>query len=263
MSPKLLVASVAILAAVSAQATVTVSSAAFTYSQNFNSLTTGGANSWVNDTTLTGWSLFNAPATPATAVTSYTVSTGTATAGAIYSYGLTSDADRALGSLASGNVAATNLTMAVAFTNNSGLTLDSFTMRYDGEQWRNGGNTTAQKLTVQYGFGSTFDTVASWNTAGAAFDVNSVVNTASAAAVNGNVAGLSANRGGTISTAWAPGAVLWVRWNDVNDGGNDHGLAIDNVSFSVTAAAVPEPSTYAMLLAGLGAVGFIARRRRA
>jgi hypothetical protein len=29
------------------------------------------------------------------------------------------------------------------------------------------------------------------------------------------------------------------------------------------AAAVPEPQTYAMLLAGLGAVGFIARRRKA
>jgi hypothetical protein len=33
--------------------------------------------------------------------------------------------------------------------------------------------------------------------------------------------------------------------------------------YSVAIAAVPEPETYAMLLAGLGAMGFVARRRRA
>jgi len=37
------------------------------------------------------------------------------------------------------------------------------------------------------------------------------------------------------------------------------GAVIDNVSVT---AAVPEPETYAMLLAGLGMVGFIARRKR-
>jgi len=31
----------------------------------------------------------------------------------------------------------------------------------------------------------------------------------------------------------------------------------------VVITAVPEPTTYAMLLAGLGCVGFIARRRKA
>lgn len=38
-----------------------------------------------------------------------------------------------------------------------------------------------------------------------------------------------------------------------------------SASFNVTTAvsAVPEPTTYAMLLAGLGAVGFVARRRKA
>ncbi len=35
---------------------------------------------------------------------------------------------------------------------------------------------------------------------------------------------------------------------------------IDNISVT---AAVPEPETYAMLLAGLGLMGFIARRRKA
>jgi len=41
---------------------------------------------------------------------------------------------------------------------------------------------------------------------------------------------------------------------------NDY-IGLDNVT--VTAAPVPEPETYAMMLAGLGALGFIARRRKA
>lgn len=43
-----------------------------------------------------------------------------------------------------------------------------------------------------------------------------------------------------------------------NHGGDNQGALLDNVSI----AAVPEPETYAMLLAGLGALGFVARRRR-
>ncbi|RFP18348.1 MULTISPECIES: choice-of-anchor C family PEP-CTERM protein [unclassified Duganella] len=44
-----------------------------------------------------------------------------------------------------------------------------------------------------------------------------------------------------------------------NDANSYYGAALDNVSVT---AAVPEPETYAMLLAGLGLVGAIARRRR-
>ncbi|WP_295990568.1 FxDxF family PEP-CTERM protein [Rugamonas sp.] len=38
------------------------------------------------------------------------------------------------------------------------------------------------------------------------------------------------------------------------------GTSLDNVRLT---AAVPEPETYGMLLAGLGLMGFIARRRKA
>ena len=39
-------------------------------------------------------------------------------------------------------------------------------------------------------------------------------------------------------------------------------VAIDDVKFGTMTAAVPEPSTYALMLAGLGIMGFLARRKK-
>lgn len=63
----------------------------------------------------------------------------------------------------------------------------------------------------------------------------------------------------TVGTAYTGTAVdntLNLFYFDSNTGGN-RGSILASVS------AVPEPETYAMLLAGLGLVGFIARRRKA
>ena len=253
---KLLALAVAALAASSAHASLSVGSSAYTYTQNFDTLaTTGTTNAWANDSTIAGWSLFRLSGA---AVTSYEASIGNSNTGKAYSYGAAGSTDRALGSQASGSFDAY---IAVSFTNNTGGALSGFNIGFDSEQWRNGGNTTAQSFVLQYGFGSSFAAVTNWSTPGALFNAVSVVNTATAAAVNGNVAGLSAGRGGEVVTDWAAGSTLWIRWADVNDAGNDHGLAIDNVSFSVS--AVPEPESYALMLAGLGAVAFMARRRKA
>ena len=46
-----------------------------------------------------------------------------------------------------------------------------------------------------------------------------------------------------------------------DSGYNDWNVGIDNINFDQV-AVVPEPETYAMLLAGLGLVGFMARRRK-
>lgn len=44
--------------------------------------------------------------------------------------------------------------------------------------------------------------------------------------------------------------------------GNLGGAGAYNVAITAAVAAIPEPQTYALLLAGLGVIGFAARRRR-
>ena len=264
---KTLLASAALLALVPAHAVINVTSPAFTYSESFDSLTTSAtAVAWANDNTLAGWSLF---ISSGAAAPTYLATNGAGSTSSFTSYGATGSGERALGALGSGGAyygspasGATAGWIAVAFTNSSGNALNSFTVGFDGEQWRNGGNasTAAQTMTLQYGYGATFGTVGTWNTPGGTFNWTSLVNTATAGAVDGNGVGKVAGVGGTVSTNWAAGDTLWVRWIELNDTGNDHGLAIDNLSFSVT--AVPEPSSYALFAAGIAALGFVARRRR-
>lgn len=73
--------------------------------------------------------------------------------------------------------------------------------------------------------------------------VGSTVNNSATAFVLGNVTA----QGG-----------LWIDWKN-----SAYNVGIDNIDYSVTATPpVPEPETYAMLMAGLGLVGFMARRRK-
>jgi hypothetical protein len=108
--------------------------------------------------------------------------------------------------------------------------------------------------------GAAFGTVASWVTPGGLADFTSPVASTTAGAVDGNVAGRVGNLGlAATGLNWESGQTLWLRWSDRNDNGNDHGLAIDDLSFAVT--PIPEPGTWGLMLAGLAAVGLIARRR--
>jgi autotransporter-associated beta strand protein len=135
--------------------------------------------------------------------------------------------------------------IAFAATNSSPATLTSFTVGFDGEQWRdggaNGGTPVTQPMVLQYGFGTLFTDVTTWNEPGANFNWTAPVftNTTTGAAVDGNGAGLVTGLGGTINGLdWTTGQTLWVRWVERNDAGNDHGLAIDNFAFAWTGTTI-------------------------
>jgi hypothetical protein len=251
---------------------VSITNPTATYTQNFDTLITSGTNqTWTNNTTLLGWHLFVQPA-PGTAVTQYSAGAGSSGTGSFYSFGTGTDSDRALGGLASGSAyfgspAPSSGTvagwLAVSFTNNTGAPITNPEIRYDGEQWRNGGNSSlaSQTMVMEYGVGSSFTAVGTWTAAGTVFNFTSVVNSpSSAAAVDGNTAGRVANIGGTLDlvTSVQDGDTLWIRWIELNDTGNDHGLAIDNFRFT----PVPEPGTVFGLGAAVLAAGTLIRRKK-
>jgi hypothetical protein len=223
----------------------TVSFGGGTYTQDFNGLpATGTSATWTNNSTLPGWYLFRQPA-PGTPITSINVSGGTNNAGAFYSFHAGSG-DQALGGVASSGAyfgsPGTNVVagwIAVGLVNDTGTSISSVTVEYDGEQWRDGGgmNPIAHTMRVEFGLGATFETVPTWNSAGAAFDFVSPVFSMSAGALDGNAAAnREENLGGVLGgLTWNDGDTLWLRWIETNELNSDHGLAIDNVSISAGA----------------------------
>lgn len=222
-----------------------------TYTQNFDTLAASGAGlAWANNSTLPGWFLFNKSLA---SITSYVAGNGASNTGSFYSLGLSTD--RALGGVASGGAyfgspaqGAVAGWIALAVRNDTGGSVDGITLRFNGEQWRNGGDTEPQPMVLEYGMGATFADVPEWLPAGANFNWQSPVATGTAAAVDGNVAGRVNNVGGDLrGLGWAPGTTLWLRWLELNDVGNDHGLAIDDVSITLALPDTTAPTLQASI----------------
>lgn len=226
-----------------------------TYTQNFDTLAKTPLNSnitWTDNVTLVGWyeEKSNNP-------NSYRAGDGTHTAGHVWSYGADGSDDRALGSLASGST--NDVFFGVRIRNNHPTwVLTSFTVEFTMEQWRSG-KTSSETTFFGYKL-STTDT----DVNGTGYTANSAgnlvaVNLSGSGAINGNAAANRTSINFTVTgITWNPGQDLWLRWRDPNDAGNDHGMAIDDFSFS----AVPEPTTFALVGFGMGAAGLVTRRVR-
>lgn len=226
-----------------------------TYTQNFNSLAASGASGALP----IGFQIAEM-GTSGTVDGRYTASTGSSTAGDVYSFGL--DADRALGTVLSGTNAAL---FGAVFTNGLGSAITALTFDFAGEQWRSVVG-AADRLDFQYRLsGGNIDT-------GTWIDVNSLdilaVVTGATGAVNGNLAANRALYNATIGGLnIAAGQSFAFRFVDVDFApGADAGLALDDVTLTATtgvAPAVPEPATWATMVAGFGLLGGALRRRSA
>lgn len=247
-------------------------SGGLTYSQNFDTLASVAVSTvpWADNTTLPGWYASRALPAPTAAIPSYRVSGGEANNGSIWSFGTNSAfgilTERALGSVASGTPG-TNA-WGLRIQNDTGAAVDNILITYTAEQWRNGGNITAQTMPFSYQVsGSPFSSPLSATpndpayTAFAGLTYTSQITGATAGALDGNdplnrtifsnvlLTGVTLN----------PGQELMIRWYDINDAGNDHGFGVDDFSISFS-QVVPEPSIAA--LSGLGLLAAISWRRR-
>ena len=225
---------------------------------------------WVDNSTIPNWYAYQFGGTTQGAgpVPEYRRTNGYSATGAtdgtaswLYHFrSSTTTTDHALGAINKDAVG--DMAIGIPIQNNTGQTLGSFTLGYTGEQWADR-NTTPQSLTVAYRIGtdensSSLSEAQAW-TAIPQLTFTSPTNNGNAGVLDGNA---TANR--TVFSPvlvenlnWEPGQILWIRWFDLNHSGNDHGLAVDDVTFS--AQVIPEPASLGLL--ALGAV-LLTRRRR-
>jgi len=225
-----------------------------TYTQDFDTLAvgpTGNTNPWTDDVTIVGWYALDGT-TPST---TYKAQNGNDAHHYLTSAGANGSTDRALGAMSW----SPQHTWGVRLTNATGGTLDSFTLTYAGEEWRDQG--TGDVL-FSYSTDATSLQSGTWT---AESDLNFVPPHKSPPpyALDGND---PANRVVLTKTVeipggWANGTDLWLRW--VMGPSNGALLAIDDLSFSATGQAqapIPEPATLVLLAGGLP---LLLRRRRA
>jgi hypothetical protein len=211
---------------VSAGATTLTSSISLTAlgtssTQDFNTLATSGTSSTLPG----GWYLSESGSS---ANSTLSANDGSANSGETYSYGTSTNSDRAFGGLRSGSVITT---IGAKFQNNTGSVINNLSISYIGEQWRLGSTGRNDRLDFQYSLDATsIASAGTWN------DVNSLdfsgpISSGTTGALNGNS---SSNRTEIIHTITgltiADGAIFYIRWSDVDASGADDGLAIDDFS---------------------------------
>jgi hypothetical protein len=246
-------------AAPQATAGISYNVAESVYTENFNTLPMSPTNTslgnspsgWIDDEIAPGPGNFSLPGFHLWHPTSAAeggangrqrlrAGSGNSTTGAFYSFGVNANSDRALGMLNSAAITPNGEAayIALQLINNTGVTLNSFTLTYNGKQFRTGEN-SGETLAFEY---STAATDANWFNSGSftsvpALSFTAPVITPSAGTISpASVVPISS----TVGFSWAPGAELWLRWADTQlTTLADDGLAIDDLQFSASTAAGP------------------------
>lgn len=179
-------------------------------------------------------------------------------ANGIYNFGATANAsDRAVGFLSSGSATKSG-NLYARFQNNTGASITSFSISYDVEKYRGGTNTAGFSIQMYYSTDGS-----SWTSAGSNF-LTSFAADANNNGFNPAPGTTSSITSSGLNLAIAQGDSLYLAWNySVTSGSttsNAQALSLDNIS--LTAHAIPEPSTYAAIFGALALAGVVVHRRR-
>ena len=209
------------------------------HTENFNTLssTTGTGVAWTDNSTLANW--YWQAELPAGLSSGYSVGTGSSTSpNGRWSFGTASNSDRAMGSLVQN--ACGHISRGVRLRNQSGTTISSITLAYTGEQWRDN-VAAAQTLTVWYKVSSSAFTALEPGVGSGWTQVPALTFTSPQI---GNTGGNNQGNNATWRTVFSATALpsisvpdghwLMIKWDDINDAGLDHFLAIDDVTIAWT-----------------------------
>ena len=219
-----------------------------TISQNFDGLSATGSfsiigkgphllqNAPITAANTNGWQFLQISGSGTSA--NFYVGTGSSTGSGIYSYGLSNNAERAIGSLAS----STGIyTMGIILTNNTGTTLNTASISFIAEQWRKGGSGNKNTWRFRYKTGSLNDINQSSLVDEAQLNFSSLQTSTGVATLNGNLPENQMAASFTLENIqWNNGEQILLRWDDADETGSDDAMAIDQFSFSAKYKA-PNP----------------------
>ncbi len=221
--------------AVSIHAQLSITTLNTTYTQNFDGVGDGDL-ALIDDITgpIPGFYAFRAIGN--TSPNTVYADSGLETFAGFRNYGPAFVFERALGILP--GPATGEMRYGVRFANNAGVPINSVEVTYTGEQWRDGGNGIPQTLVFDYRRDTNVNDITTGiYTPVPALAFTTPTNSLSATALDGNNPANRTVRTATFAVTILPGQEIMLRWTDLEVSGEDHGIAIDDLSVTARGAS--------------------------